>query len=355
MNFSRPQKLGDHHEMRQMLGEGGFGKVFACYNQTKCQMEAVKLIKRCPHAKKFAKKEIEILEQLRAVNHASCGIVTFYESFLYRDVICLSFELLDQDLFSYMKEFNVRSGFCGLPLEDVSDITRQLLTALNTMSSAHVIHCDIKPKNIMVVDRQQRPVTVKLVDFGGAKSLDMGGKLLQTLRYSSPEVLVGCNYTMAIDMWALGVTVAEMVLGQPLYKGKDNYDMLRRIIQSQGMLPGELLDSGNHTHKYFSQVVSQKTMWKLKTVEEFDCSSKYEDEDDFKRVNSLDDLGKECWVQNQRSLNPCIFVQLIKRMLHLDPQQRITANEALQHQFFKSDCKIPAVAQNTKPKDIGDI
>lgn len=62
------------------------------------------------------------------------------------------------------------------------------------------MHCDVKPQNVMVVDWHQRPLMVKLVDFGAANSLTNMGDLIQTLWYTSPEVMVCCKHTEAIDV-----------------------------------------------------------------------------------------------------------------------------------------------------------
>lgn len=284
MNYFRYKEdfLGDHREVTRILGMGSFGHVVCCYNWETGQMEAVKRINQCPRAIEYAEQEIKILERLKVFNPDGCGIVRFYESFLHRGVICLSFEVLDQDLKAYIQDFQVQSGLFGLPLVEVRAITCQMLVALDVLACNGVIHCDIKPENIMVVDRDRQPVTVKLVDFGAAQNSFSicPENLVQSLWYSSPEVMLDCPYNEAIDLWALGVTAAELVLGNPLYPEMNTYNMLRSIIKTQGVLP---------------------------------------------------------------------------EMLHLDPQQCVTAEDALKHPFFAYGFKTPAALQNMGTENIGTI
>lgn len=333
---NKKHSLGDHREVRKLLGSGGFSHVVSCYNFETCQMEAVKLISRRPRAMEYAKQEIETLKRLKAFDPDGCAFVRFYESFHYKGILCLSFEILDQDLKAYIDDFQDCSGLGGLPVREVRSILSQMLAALEVLFRSGVIHCDIKPENIMVVDRFHQPVTVKLVDFGAAqKSSEIcRNDLIQTLWYSSPEVLIECPYNEAIDMWALGVTAAEAILGNPLYPETNNYNMIRSIIKTQGMIPDKLLEEGEQTEEYFCQEGHKTPSWRLKTAEEFNDDTGYHQDEDLDSFDSLDDILSVLEYQEQDGPNQELFVDLLKRMLHLDPQQRVTAKEALKHPFF---------------------
>lgn len=252
----------------------------------------------------------------------------FFESFFQRGIICLSFEVLDQDLKAYIQDAQVQSGLCGLPLVEVGDITWQMLMALDVL----VCNGVIKPEHIMVVDHDCQPVTVKLVDFGAAQnSSDICPEnLIQTLWYSSPEV---CPYNEAIDMWALGV--AEVVLGNALYPEMNTYNMLCSIIKTQGMLLDELLGDGEQTQSYFCQELHQRPVWRLKTVEEFYSDTGYCHDEELDTFDALDDVVAMVYQgKKQKGSDQELFVDLIRKMLHLDPQQRVTADDALKHPFF---------------------
>uniref|UniRef100_A0A3P9DHF5 Protein kinase domain-containing protein n=1 Tax=Maylandia zebra TaxID=106582 RepID=A0A3P9DHF5_9CICH len=126
-----------------------------------------------------------------------------------------------------------------------------------------IVHADLKPVNIMVVNRSESPVRVKLIDFGIAcnTSAVIPGDCVGTIGYCAPEIMLGTPYDEAIDMWSLGLVAVELATGVPLYPGEDDYD----------------------------------------------------------RLDDLEQLLK---------------VRLIKEMLALDANQRITPSEVLKHPFF---------------------
>lgn len=69
----------------------------------------------------------------------------------------------------------------------------------------------------------------------------------------SPEVVLGCSYTVAIDVWSLGCVAAELFLGLPLFPGASEHDLLTRIVQTFGMPPTWLLDNAKHADKFFNK------------------------------------------------------------------------------------------------------
>lgn len=80
---------------------------------------------------------------------------------------------------------------------------------------------------------------------------------IQSRFYRSPEVLLGMQYSSAIDMWSLGCILAEMHTGRPLFGGSDQHDQLRRITNVLGMPPRELIEHANpmYRRKYFEEIV----------------------------------------------------------------------------------------------------
>uniref|UniRef100_A0AAX7TYZ5 Protein kinase domain-containing protein n=1 Tax=Astatotilapia calliptera TaxID=8154 RepID=A0AAX7TYZ5_ASTCA len=216
---------------KAFLGEGGFGIVAKCRDTMTNQAVAIKVNKSRPDILQQAKLEIFILEQL--------------------------------------------------------PILGQLTNALSHLGSLGIVHADLKPGNIMVVNRHESPIKVKLIDFGLAcpASAVMPGDRVGTIGYSAPEVMLGLPYNEASDMWSLGLVAVELGTGVPLYPGNEDYDVLKFIIETQGQPPDHVLDS---------------VMM-------------------FRR-------GPE---NGQR-----LFVSLIKQMLALDANQRITPSEVLRHPFF---------------------
>uniref|UniRef100_A0A3Q2UYH2 Homeodomain-interacting protein kinase 2-like n=1 Tax=Haplochromis burtoni TaxID=8153 RepID=A0A3Q2UYH2_HAPBU len=216
--------LGNHYKVEAFLGEGGFGIVAKCCDTKTNQAVAIKVNKNRTNILQQAKKEIFILEQLRRLDPDAANIVKWNGFFLDRERVCLKFELLDQ----------------------FRPILGQLTNALSHLGSLGIVHADLKPGNIMVVNRYESPVKVKLIDFGLAcpASAVMPGDRVGTVGYSAPEVMVGLPYNKACDMWSLGLVAVELVTGVPLYPGKKYYDVFKFIIETQGQPPDHVLDPG---------------------------------------------------------------------------------------------------------------
>uniref|UniRef100_A0A669BTE2 Protein kinase domain-containing protein n=1 Tax=Oreochromis niloticus TaxID=8128 RepID=A0A669BTE2_ORENI len=291
LEISEGTILGDHHMVESFLGEGGFGVVTRCRNTKNNQIVAIKVNKSDPEILQQAKQEIFILEQLQRLDPDRCNIVEWNGYFLDGERICLNFELLDQSLWDYIGGWNNQ----GLPIRELRPILHQIANALFHLGSVGIVHADLKPANIMVVNRHESPIKVKLIDFGLAckTSAVITGDRVGTVGYCAPEVMLGIPYDEAIDMWALGLVAVELATGVPLYPGEDDYDVLKFIIETQD----HLLESGLYTDCYF-----------------------------------IEDNYYEQRPENGQPL----FVRLIKQMLALDANQRITPSEVLKHPFFNT-------------------
>uniref|UniRef100_A0A3P9B807 Protein kinase domain-containing protein n=1 Tax=Maylandia zebra TaxID=106582 RepID=A0A3P9B807_9CICH len=249
LGISKGTILGDHHMVEAFLGEGSFGVVTKCRDTKNNKTVAIKVNKSDPEILLQAKLEIFILEQLRRLDPDRCNIVEWNGYFLDGERICLNFELLDQSLSDYIGDRNNQ----GLPMREIRPILHQLANALFHLGSVGIVHADLKPVNIMVVNRSESQVRVKLIDFGIAcnTSAVIPGDCVGTIGYCAPEIMLGTPYDEAIDMWSLGLVAVELATGVPLYPGEDDYDVLKFIIETQGQLPDHLLESGLYTDSYF--------------------------------------------------------------------------------------------------------
>uniref|UniRef100_A0A3P9BSS9 Protein kinase domain-containing protein n=1 Tax=Maylandia zebra TaxID=106582 RepID=A0A3P9BSS9_9CICH len=212
-----------HHMVEAFLGEGSFGVVTRCRDTKNNKTVAVKVNKSDPEILLQAKLEIFILEQLRRLDPDRCNIVEWNGYFLDGERICLNFELLDQSL---------------SPMREIRPILNQLANALFHLGSVGIVHADLKPVNIMVVNRSESQVRVKLIDFGIAcnTSAVIPGDCVGTIGYCAPEIMLGTPYDEAIDMWSLGLVAVELATGVPLYPGEDDYDVLKFIIENPGTI-----------------------------------------------------------------------------------------------------------------------
>ncbi|XP_056458411.1 homeodomain-interacting protein kinase 2-like [Gadus chalcogrammus] len=313
--------------VEDFLGEGTFGKVARCVEVATNEKVAVKIIKNSPGLLASAKQEIRILTRLQALDPERCGIVKWMGDFKHGPYVCLVFELLDQSLLDFTRQRAGRS----LPLMQIENIVEQLASALDHLGTLGIIHADLKPDNVMMTGQDTQ---VKLIDFGCSIHLSQAkiGYDFCTIWYRSPEIMLGLPYTCMVDMWSLGCLAAELLIGAPLYPGYTEYDMWAYIIQTHGELPDAMLNQGIKTSLCFTK----GPVWRRKTRREKEEGMRSKGlQRRWPRpflFTSLEDVV-EAGHQPGQPIPPS-FTDLLKRMLHLDCDQRITPRALLEHPFF---------------------
>uniref|UniRef100_A0A8C6U0E1 Protein kinase domain-containing protein n=1 Tax=Neogobius melanostomus TaxID=47308 RepID=A0A8C6U0E1_9GOBI len=255
------------YRVKKIIGSGAYGKVTLCQKASNNQMVALKVLTN-PHDDYAGQKEARILQMLQEGDSGHDNIVRYMGSFQYEGHHCHEFEKLDIDMNDFLKS----RPHMTLQLTEIRPIIAQMARALQYLKTKGIVHCDLKPVNIMMTDHIQQPLHVKLIDFGIACPVGEAehGTLVQTLNYRAPEVQVGGAITEAIDIWSVGCIAAQMFLvGQP---------------------PKHVLDSGKHTRNFFRRPKEN---------------------------------------QDRR-----LFVDLLKHMLDLDPVSRYTPEDILNHPFI---------------------
>lgn len=156
---------GDHlayrYEVLSMLGKGSFGAVYKCKDHANDCLVAVKICSRKGAMVAHAKHECSVLDFLHhEANGRPPSIVKMYTYFRFRGHICIVFEALEKNLYEHMKMLR----FSGCREHFIKCVAIQMLTALRYLRSKQVIHCDIKPENILLA--RMGSSMVKLIDFG---------------------------------------------------------------------------------------------------------------------------------------------------------------------------------------------
>ncbi|XP_078536999.1 homeodomain-interacting protein kinase 3 isoform X5 [Lissotriton helveticus] len=328
------------YEVLDFLGRGTFGQVVKCWKRGTNEVVAVKILKNHPSYARQGQIEVSILARLSNENADEFNLVRAYECFQHHNHTCLVFEMLEQNLYDFLKQ----NKFSPLSLKVIRPILQQVATALKKLKSLGLIHADLKPENIMLVDPVRQPYRVKVIDFGSAShvSKTVCSTYLQSRYYRAPEIILGLPFCEAIDMWSLGCVIAELFLGWPLYPGALEYDQIRYISQTQG-LPGEqLLNVGAKTARFFCRELDASySGWRLKTLEEHETETGMKSKEARKYIfNSLDDIvhvnmvldldGSDSMAEKADRRE---FVNLLRKMLLIDAELRITPAETLNHPF----------------------
>ncbi|XP_031170204.1 homeodomain-interacting protein kinase 3 isoform X1 [Sander lucioperca] len=328
------------YEVLDFLGRGTFGQVVKCWKRGTGEVVAVKILKNHPSYARQGQIEVGILARLSGENADEHNLVRAFECFQHRSHTCLVFEMLEQNLYDFLKQ----NKFSPLPLKVIRPVLQQVATALKKLKSMGLIHADLKPENIMLVDPVRQPYRVKVIDFGSASHVSKAvcSTYLQSRYYRAPEIILGLSFCEAIDMWSLGCVIAELFLGWPLYPGALEYDQIRYISQTQG-LPGEhLLNAGTKTARFFCRESdSPYAAWRLKSTDEHETETGMKSKEARKYIFScLDDIAHVNLVMNlegsdllAEKADRLEFVGLLKKMLLIDAEERIAPSEALSHPF----------------------
>ncbi|KAI9517567.1 hypothetical protein NQZ68_004787 [Dissostichus eleginoides] len=276
------------YEVQYLLGRGSFGEVAQCRKFATNENVAIKVI-RSRHSIEDAKSEEDILKQMKLLNSHFFNIVVWNYSFQYKERYCIEFEKLDINLHEFLQK---RSSM-SLKLKEIRPIVQQLAIALDFLDVVDIVHGDLKPENIMMVDHVRQPLKVKLIDFGLAvnNSAQHTGETMQTLYYRSPEILLGNKFNGAIDVWSLGCIAAEMLTGNVLFPGSDEYDMTPLEGRNFELVP--------------------RTICNLRDL--------------IKKSDKLSDNPKVCDCEHES------FFDLLTKMLMVDAADRITPSQILEH------------------------
>ncbi|XP_064634600.1 homeodomain-interacting protein kinase 2-like isoform X2 [Lineus longissimus] len=330
------------YEVLEFLGRGTFGQVVKCWKKGTNEIVAIKILKNHPSYARQGQIEVSILARLSQENADEFNFVRAYECFQHKNHTCLVFEMLEQNLYDFLKQ----NKFQPLPLKYIRPITQQVLTALLKLKNLGLIHADLKPENIMLVDPVRFPYRVKVIDFGSASHVSKAvcSTYLQSRYYRAPEILLGLPFCEAIDMWSLGCVIAELFLGWPLYPGSSEYDQIRYISQTQGLPAEHMLSSATKTSRFFNRETTEGSypFWRLKTPEEHEAETRIKSKEARKYIfNCLDDMAQinvptdlEGVDLMAEKVDRREFIDLLKRMLTLDQERRITPGEALNHPFI---------------------
>jgi len=285
----------ERFQTHERLGNGSYGQVYRARDtqtQSDIAMKKMNLNLETEGVPTTVIREVSLLREL---NHPN--IVKFHDIIVTENRLFLIFELLEKDLRKLMEEVPA-----GIDENAIKRIIFQTLKALNFCHARRFMHRDLKPENILL----DRNSDVKVADFGLARAFQIPGKPytneVQTLWYRAPEVLLGVeNYSVAIDIWSVGCIFAELVLRRPLFTGSSPFAQLIDIFKVMG-------------------TPTEETWPGVTTLNNF--PSTHESYPPCNLQNILSRLGSD-------------GLDLLGKMLCMNPANRIAAKFALMHPYFE--------------------
>lgn len=220
-----------HYRITEKLGEGGMGVVY--------RAEDTHL--HCSRALKFLPTTVtpDSPDHVRLVNEARALAA------LEHNNICPVQEIGEHNgqtfiVMSYLEGRTLKDRMAEgpIPLDEALEISRQIATGLGAAHAKGIIHRDVKPDNVMLIENggdTQGGLRAVLMDFGIAKNIDTTlvtrtGTVMGTAAYMSPEQAQGEKVESASDVWAVGVLLYEMLTGIRPFKGDMEPALLYAIV-----------------------------------------------------------------------------------------------------------------------------
>jgi Tol biopolymer transport system component len=232
-------QLGSH-EITALLGKGGMGEVYRARDLKLKREVAIKIL-----PEEFSRDGDRVVrfqreaEVLASLNHPNIAAIHDLEE--TNGTRYLVLELVEGETLAD----RIERG--QIPLEEALDIAKQIAEALEAAHERGIIHRDLKPANVKLTPEGQ----VKVLDFGLAKAMEraptnamasnsptllsgtMGGMLIGTAAYMSPEQAAGKPVDRRADIWSFGVVLWEMLAGEQLFKGETVSHILASVLKDE--------------------------------------------------------------------------------------------------------------------------
>ncbi|XP_041941444.1 dual specificity tyrosine-phosphorylation-regulated kinase 4-like [Alosa sapidissima] len=211
------------------------------------ELVALKILRNKRRFKQQGLVELKILDLLRKKDRNNhFNVIHMKEYFMFHDHLCITFELQGDNLHETLK----KNRYKGFSQATVHRFTHSIFKCLQMLHHEKIIHCDLKPENIVVTQKGSQ--NIKVIDFGSSFfNHERVYSYIQSRFYRSPEIILGCSYGIEIDMWSLGCIIAELYTGVPLFPGENEKDQLALIMEVLGVPPEEMLQTAPRTKKFF--------------------------------------------------------------------------------------------------------
>ncbi|KAG6917602.1 hypothetical protein DXG01_001831 [Tephrocybe rancida] len=308
------------YDITTKLGEGTFGEVHKAIHKTTRNVVALKRILMHNEKEGMPVTALREIKILKALSHPS--IVDILDMFVVRSSakdplsVYMVFPYMDHDLAGLLENDRVK-----LVPSQIKLYMKQLLEGTEYMHRNHILHRDMKAANLLISNAG----SLRIADFGLARAYDTNitrtgndgrGKerkytnCVVTRWYRPPELLLGARqYGGEVDIWGIGCVLGEMINRRPILPGNSDLDQLEKI----WILCGT---PNQHTWPNFDALPGCEGVKRFTPIHSRRVKAAYES------------VGTE-------------FCDLLDKMLICNPRERITAAEALDHEYFWTE-PLPA-------------
>ncbi|XP_065133177.1 death-associated protein kinase 3 [Paramisgurnus dabryanus] len=225
----RQENVELFYEMGEELGSGQFAIVRKCKERSSGTEYAAKFIKKrrlSSSRRGVSREEIEReVNILREIQHSN--IITLHDIFENKTDVILILELVSGgELFDFLAEKE------SLTEEEATQFLKQILDGVHYLHSKRIAHFDLKPENIMLLDKNVPSPRIKLIDFGIAHQIKDGNEfknIFGTPEFVAPEIVNYEPLGLEADMWSIGVITYILLSGASPFLGETKQETLTNI------------------------------------------------------------------------------------------------------------------------------
>lgn len=318
----------------RFLGKGSYGEVVRCLCDKTSREVAVKMTKSDRAYRLAAEKEIVALQLMQGSPHA----VQYIRHYEYNGALYIVCELIPRTLHKQATLLHdaYRAFIKGNTKDTrwVEFIRRTIYACCAALAELHskgFMHMDVKPDNVMVRGTSElgKPV---LIDFGSVRRISENKYYnVQSLWYRAPEVALEYPYTPKADAWSVGCLLIELVFGQALFRVRNVCELVSKIKRMIG-LPT--------TQSAYEEAKSWESVSRMQSIYVRSSTFRPLAEAAARRTSTLETTkpNQETLLANRFSMHfqeECEMKDLALRLLHPEPSQRLSCEEALNHPFLR--------------------
>lgn len=295
---------------------------------------AIKVVRSQESMYKAGQKEASILKKLQETDpNGKYHVIRLERTFEHRGHLCLVFEAMSMNLREVVKRFGKD---VGINLRAVRAYAHQMFLALSLMKKCNIMHADLKPDNILVSESKS---VLKVCDLGSASDVSENEitPYLVSRFYRAPEIILGLPYDCSIDVWSIGCTLYELYTGKILFPGRSNNHLLLLIMELKGRFNSKSLKKAKFYDVHFDEEngnflsVEKNKLTGADVIKSINVPSKPSQTLQARLMPNH--VTKKMQDSDVKLLGA--FVDLLEKILNLEPTKRISPKEALNHPFIR--------------------
>jgi serine/threonine protein kinase len=335
--------IAGRYQVMEFLGQAAFSKAIQCLDLVTKQPVCLKIIE---NNKDYFDQSID---EIKLLKYISCNsdvdehnVLRVLDYFYHKEHLFIVTELLRDNLYEFSRYNRENEEELYFTVGRLQRVAFQILTGLEYIHGLHLIHCDLKPENVLI--KSYSRCEVKIIDFGSSCYIhDHLSSYVQSRSYRAPEVILGCKYDYRIDIWSLGCIIAELCTGNVLFQNDSVQGLLARVIGILGPIPEDMLERGRHVNNYFT---NERLLYQQPSDDKKSKGNEHLNDEMVELIKQHRKskpkvqliVPKRSSLKARLKTDDAMFLDFVKCVLQVDKDRRPTAKEALQHPWI-TECK----------------